>query len=271
MPDITLTKLWNYPLKSAKGIELSSAAVTPRGLQYDRQWALFDSDGQVITARDYPQLLRLSPNVTTQGLELSLDSTIVLRAPIAEMTAAAVTPVKIFSQPAAGQLSSTVVNEWFSNYLGIECRLMYMPESVRRPLLEKYGGQPGQVVSYADVAPLMMLSTASLADLNSRLDQPVSLQHFRPNVVIDGCAAFEEENCTAVQIGTQRFVVAERCKRCVFTTIDPVTQEKRRDGEPLRTLAGYRRHPRGGVSFGILLVPVGEGTIKTGDEVELVF
>ena len=167
--------------------------------------------------------------------------------------------------------------------------MLYTPASVPRQVLEKYGGQPGDVVGFADEGPLSVISQASLDDLNNRLEVPITMNRFRPNIVLTGSQAFQEDDWNTahqgqparmpiqagglgefVKIGDCEFQVLEGCKRCVFTTIDPESLEKRKDQEPLRTLATYRKHPRGGVSFGVLLLPRKLGTIRLGDRVEVI-
>ena len=273
MSNIKITELWSYPIKSTKGISFTETRATRFGIAYDRIFALFDEESQVITARDYPSLLRLSPNITEKGIEFYLENKLAITIPKAVMgidryETPITKSVMIFTQPTSGKSVDPDLDVWFSNYLSKKCSLLMMGPQTKRPILEKYGGKQGQTVSYADVAPLLLISEASLADLNSRLEEPVTMQHFRPNIVVSGCEAFEEESWTSIQIGETIYDVCEPCKRCVFTTIDPITLEKRKDGEPLRTLAKYRKHPRGGgVSFGVLLAPRAEGKIKIDDSV----
>jgi len=275
MSQIKITELWSYPLKSGKGMKLIDPWVNQRGIYYDRYFALFDEEMQVMTARDYPKLLRLSPNITEKDFEFYIDNKLAITIPKAVMgidryETPITKSVLIFTQPTAGKSVSAELDEWCSDYLSTKCSLMMMTNNINRPVLEKYGGKKGQIVSYADVAPISLISEASLADLNSRLEVPISMEHFRPNIAISGCGAFEEETWDSIQIGDCIFDKVEPAKRCVFTTIDPITLEKRKDGEPLRTLATYRKHPRGGgVSFSVLLAPRSEGRINIGDSIHI--
>jgi uncharacterized protein YcbX len=130
-------------------------------------------------------------------------------------------------------------------------------------------GQVGDEVSFADGFPLLLISEASLADLNGRLETPVSMRRFRPNLVVDGERAYAEDQWRRIRVGDVEFEGAKNCSRCVFTTIDPDTGVKDPTREPLRTLGGYRRKPQGGVYFGQNLIPRSGGAIHVGDRVEI--
>jgi hypothetical protein len=129
----------------------------------------------------------------------------------------------------------------------------------------------GDEVAFADAYPLMVISQAALDALNARLAAPVPMARFRPNLVIGASAAHVEDGWTRVRIGDIEFQAVKPCTRCVFTTIDPATMTRDAHGEPLRTLATYRRAPPGaavsGITFGMNLIPRGTGTIRRGDAV----
>lgn len=263
---IQLSQIHTYPLKSGKGFTSETGIITPRGLKYDRHWAVCGADGKALTARTHPKLLNLSPQPTATGISFTakdLPKPITIPYPSED---APLDDLIIFVEPATGVI---VESEWISDYLGEDCRLFFMSDASNRIALQKRGGQPNDVASYADEAPLLLVSEESLADLNSKLETPVSMTNFRPNLVVKGCDAFAEDEWKFIRIGNCEFEVVQRCKRCVFTTINPDTLEKRTDGEPLRTLATYRRHPRGGVGFGVHLVPRKLGAVSIGDVVEV--
>jgi uncharacterized protein YcbX len=163
------------------------------------------------------------------------------------------------------------VDDWFSEQLGEDCFLIFMDENCQREfpkgMASGYEGLPGDLVSYADDYPILVASEASLADLNSRLETPVTMKHFRPNIVLHGCEAFEEDTWSKFRIGECEFELAQQCPRCVMTTIDPETGIKHKH-EPLKTLAAYRRTPAGGAPFGAQAVPRILGTIRVGDVAE---
>jgi uncharacterized protein YcbX len=128
--------------------------------------------------------------------------------------------------------------------------------------------QTGDEVSFADAFPLLLISRAALDGLNARLAKPVSMLRFRPNLVVEGVAAHAEDGWKRIRIGEVEFDVAKACTRCVFTTVDPMRGERDPDGEPLRTLIGYRR-TADGVTFGQNLIPRSAGSVRVGDAVEV--
>lgn len=267
MTSTTLSAINVYPLKSAGRMSYDTAAVHNQGLQYDRNWALFDASNSLITAREYPQLLDLQTSLHNEHLEISLDGDVQIAIPL-KYRGTAVPDLTFFSRTVDGVLLNDEIHQWFSDYLGIPCRLFFQNEQVPRYVLQKHGGRENDEVSFADQCPLLLISTASLADLNSRLDKQISMQNFRPNLVVDGCQAYAEDQWKVIRIGDVEFEVAQACVRCVFTTIDPVTKEKGK--EPLKTLASYRRGPEAGVIFGVHLIPRSLGSVSLSDKISVI-
>nr|WP_252729232.1 MOSC domain-containing protein [Aliiglaciecola lipolytica] len=122
-------------------------------------------------------------------------------------------------------------------------------------------------VSFADGYPFLVISQQSLNDLNSRLATPVTMSQFRPNLVIDNCAPFEEDNWKKIRIGEVEFEIMKSCSRCIFTTVDPITGEKNPQLEPLSTLQKYRKDKKGDVLFGQNLIALNSGNLSLNDEV----
>ncbi len=261
-----LQQIYRYPIKSMEGNSLKECLVTPRGLAFDRHWALFDENGQVITARQFPVLLNIQPQWTASGLCLEHASLPPLSIPFTAENKAQ-RKVYVFDGEASGLEVSEEASQWFTQLLGQSCRLIFMDAQSHRPVLPKYGGRLGDEVSYADECPLLLISEASLYDLNTRLPSPMEMRPFRPNLVVEGSAPYEEDTWKLLRIGSCIFEVAQPCKRCVMITLDPVTGQKHPHQEPLRTLATYRKHPSGGTSFGVHLVPRSEGSIRQGDKI----
>jgi uncharacterized protein YcbX len=161
-----------------------------------------------------------------------------------------------------GVTVSEEADSWLSNTLDQNLRLVMMPESSFRKADPRYAKNE-ENVSFADGFPYLVISQASLDDLNSRLAEPISMIRFRPNFVVTGTDAFAEDQWKNVTIGNLNFEVVKPCARCVLTTINPETAEK--GAEPLRTLASYRR-VNNKVLFGQNMVVKDIGTIKEGDE-----
>jgi len=160
-----------------------------------------------------------------------------------------------------------LVSDWFSTYLGGSYRLVRMPDDVVRPVDQQYATRPEDQVNLADGYPILLISEESLADLNRRLGEPLPMNRFRPNIVINGAEIpYAEDEWSEVHIGEVTFHVVKSCARCVTTTTNQSTAE--RGAEPLRTLASYRQVPRG-VLFGQNLIHASPGCIKNGDSVAI--
>lgn len=262
---MNIAELNIYPVKSTAQVKLKKSAVLPTGLELDREWLLVDQNKELVTARAYPRLLQVRTGMEKNKLKI----TIPLESfSFQSESAGEEVILQFFNEQLNGFTYSSAASQWFSDYLGIECQLIHQKE-VFRPMLEKRGGELGDRVNFGDEAPILLIGQGSLDDLNSRLEHPVTMGHFRPNIVISGTDPYEEDDWKMIRIGSCEFKVAQVCRRCVFTTIDPVTHEKSKTGEPLRTLAGYRKVADGGVAFGMHLIPRKFGEIRVGDTLEI--
>lgn len=256
-----------YPIKSLKGISFEEAGIERRGLRYDRRWMLVDADGQFMTQRDFPKMALIETSVNGDGLKVRFNEREM--AVPAEPEKGPV-EVGIWEGPVAAAMFGEEVNGWFSDALGVECRLVTMPETTRRRIEPEYALNPDEDhVSFADAYPLLLISEGSLADLNSRLEAPIQMNRFRPNIVVAGTEAFAEDGWKKIRIGETVFHLVKPCARCVVTTVDQATGIK--DGkEPLKTLAAYRTKD-GKVLFGQNLIAENPGNvIRIGDEVEVI-
>jgi uncharacterized protein YcbX len=256
-----------YPVKSTRPIALSESEVLPRGLPWDRRWMLVDSEGRFITARQYPVLAMIETALAADTLDISVAGREGLRISLAEPAAQSIA-VTVWKDRCEAVPVGAAADAWFSDYLGVACRLVRMTDQLVRPVNPDYGA-PADQVSFADGFPLLLISGASLDDLNRRLPTPVPMQRFRPNLVVDGERAYGEDSWRRIRVGEVEFAGVKNCSRCIFTTIDPHTGVKDAAGEPLRTLASYRRREGGGVYFGQNLIPRGLGTIRLGDRVRV--
>lgn len=268
LPAKILSGIYIYPIKSTAGIEVPESRVVAEGLTYDRRWAVIDKTNAIVTPRECPRLLGIQTGITEQGLQIMIPGQPSITIPFTPHSKQLL-PVTIFNNPVYGNHISRV-DALLSAYLEMDCRLICMDEECIRYMLPIYGGGEADRVSYADSAPLLLVSTASLDDLNDRLSGKIGMKNFRPNLVVAGCGADEEDRWKKLQIGEVVFDVCEACKRCVVTTIDPQTRERSTDQEPLRTLATYKRHLRGGVRFGVNLIPRNSGIVRQGDEIKII-
>jgi uncharacterized protein len=287
-----LTALHLYPVKSCRGLSVPTADLDDLGLVGDRRFLIVDKTGKFITQRSHPRLALITAALTSDQLTLSAsghDSLTVGRAFLsAEALAKGERPTSVTAP--ARTISVTIWKSeglladdcgdaaaaWLTAFLGQSVRLVRIGEQFHRPVLKK-AALPGDRVSFADAAPLLVISEASLAALNDRLQEnggePVPMDRFRPNVVITGCEPFAEDTWSHVRIGNVVFRSAGKSDRCLMTTTDQLTGE-RPGPEPLRTLATFRRDPLTdptAVYFGTNLIhETKRGTLRLGDPVERV-
>ncbi len=270
---IQLVGLHLYPLKGARGISLKRWLVDRRGLRFDRRWMLVDGDGVFLSQRTLPRLALVRPRLGDRsGTVLigdELPRTLRLEAPEGD-------PLNIPLEPAVGDelvaeiwgdrvgvlAPSPVADDWFTRFLDTPCRLVFLPDDSRRSTDPEYA--PGHEVGLADGYPFLLLSTASLEELNRRLVDPLPMNRFRPNLVVNATDPHEEDRWARLRIGGLDFTVVKPCARCAVTTVDQASGD--RGKEPLRTLATYRNRD-GKVYFGQNLVHRGRGWIQVGDSV----
>ena len=262
-----VSQLYIYPIKSLGGIAVASAEVTDRGLAHDRRYLLVTPDGVFITLRKYPRMALLQAELTGDVLSVRNTTTgdvIRLPEPADGPTDREVT---IWRQTVAARSVSVAADAWFSDALGLTCHLVYMPDRSHRPVAPSSGLRPaGKITSFADAYPFLLIGEASLADLNARYggEEHFGMERFRPNIVCSGGAPYAEDDLTDFTINGISFTGLEPCARCGVPNVDPNTGVASRVGEPLVTLAGYRRMG-GKVYFGMNLVHAGTGTIAVGD------
>jgi len=238
--EMHITALYTYPIKSLAGISLPKARIEKRGLAYDRRWMLVDRDGLFISQREIPQLALLLPGFSARDLIIRHrhESIEPLAIPFHPPEGARETEVQVWDDRCSALLVSREADEWFSEILRSQCHLVYMPDESIRPLDPAYG-LAHEIAGFADSCPLLVIGEASLADLNQRLEHPVPINRFRPNIVFSGGRPYEEESWKNFRIGDVSFRGIRPCGRCRITTINQESAEAGK--EPLRTLSTYRR------------------------------
>ena len=263
---MNISELSIYPIKSLKGIPLEAALVEDRGLKYDRRWMLVDENWQFITQREVPKMATVKVEVGESGLAVSANGR-EFPVPL-EPGTGETENVKVWNSTVKSEFYSDEVNSWFSEVLGVSCRLVAMPETSKRIVSPDYAVRRFEdTVSFADGYPFLLIGEGSLADLNSRLETPVPMNRFRPNFVVKGSEPFEEDSWKRVRIGATEFHIVKPCARCVITTVDQSSGKKGK--EPLATLSQYRNR-NGNVMFGQnLIAESAGGTVRLGDEVEV--
>lgn len=259
-----VTALFIYPIKATTAISLQQAEVRPRGLAGDRRWVVVDDNGNFLQQRTHLKLAVVKTALQPDG-GLIVSATAMDPLHIAPPAGQDRSEVTVWSDTVNAADAGPEAADWFSRFLELPCRLMFMDQDSHRPIAPEYGRE-GDVVSFADALPLLLATDASLADLNQRLDKPLPMSRFRPNLVIDGDAPWAEDKWKRVRVGEIEFEITHPCVRCVVTTIDQETGQKSPGGEPLKTLATFRRGEKG-VLFGQNLVPRNGGIIRVGDNV----
>lgn len=259
-----ISALYAYPIKSCRGSELESAPVGRRGFIQDRQWLLVTPDGDFLTQRDHPRMALIDPRWSAEKLEIS--------APGMPAYSLGLNPyglrwqVTIWRDTCEAVDQGDAAAEWFSAYLGTPCRLVYMADDFTRQVDQRYAPRTTDQTGLADGFPFLILSQASLDDLNSRLSTPLPMNRFRPNLVVAGCVPYAEDTWKVIRVGGIVLDVVKPCARCVITTTDQDTTQ--RGKEPLRTLASYRT-VNGKVMFGQNAIHRAQGQIRRGDLVEV--
>jgi len=267
---MVLSEINIYPIKSLSGISLKSAAVEKRGLQFDRRWMLIDEKQNFLTQRNFPKMATVGVEILENGLRVSQSNheSVIPFEPNTNKTES----VKIWSNKCRAQVYEDKINEWFSDALETNCRLVLMPAETKRKVNYFYAVHKDDVVGFADAYPFLLIGENSLTDLNSRLENPVPMNRFRPNFVVSGADAFAEDSWTRIRIGDVVFYLVKPCARCVVTTIDQSTGVKQ-GVEPLKTLASFRipkRSIKKKILFGQNLIAEDIGKIvNVGDAVEV--
>ena len=269
-----------YPIKSLKGISLNEAIIEKRGLQYDRRWMLVDENGVFFTQREFPKMATIAIDLNENSLEVSSDEFENLLIPNQPTTDEKI-KVRVWQSICDAIVLENNINQWFSEVLQTNCRLVYMPDESEREVNPLFN-QNDDIVSFADGYPFLIIGENSLVDLNSRLENEIPMNRFRPNFVVQNSDAFAEDNWKKLSIGNTIFRTTKLCERCVITTVD-------QNGgfftgkEPLKTLVNYRLAKdvfpdnfesfglgKNAVLFGQNLIAENFGeTVKIGDDVKI--
>lgn len=269
-----LTALYVYPVKSLGGVSVERAAVDALGLVGDRRFLVVDEAGRFLTQRTLPRMALIRTALSADSLHLSQEGRGGVTVPLAPDPAAPLRTVSVWkSEGLLAEDAGDAAAAWLSDGLATRCRLVRIGPAFQRPIL-KPSAAAGDTVSFADAYPFLILSEASLADLNDRLaergEEPLPMNRFRPNLVVSGCAPYAEDTWARFRIGDMTFRAGGSCARCVMTTTDQETAE--RGKEPLRTLATYRRDAGDptDVNFGQNLIhETKTGVLRVGDEVRV--
>lgn len=269
---LRLSGLFLHPVKSGRPVALSHSRIDTFGLEWDRRWMVVREDGRFLSQREHPRLATLRAAVVGEHLELDHPSAGKLRVSLAD-GAGPRRQVTVWKDTVEAEDVGGVAADWIQAVLGEPARLVRLPDGAVRRVNPAYAVDPAWT-AFTDGFPLLLVSEASLDALNLRLVErgasPVPMSRFRPNLVVAGAGLdpFEEDGWRRLRIGAVEFDVAKPCERCVVTTTDQDTGTIPEPGEPLATLAGFRR-VGGKVLFGQNLIHRRPGEIRVGQSVEV--
>lgn len=275
----TLAELNLYPIKSCGGIALREATLTAAGLMhehiYDREWMVVDAQGRFLTQREYPSMALITPRIKGSTLELRAPGMLRLEIPLdlPDPDHAPTLHVQVWDDSVPAYDCDETTATWFSNALGVACRLVRFHPAATRAANPQWTGSADAPVLFSDGYPLLVISEASLEDLNGKLTaqgrSALPMNRFRPNIVISGIEAFEEDYAESINIGKAVLKPVKPCPRCPIPSVDQATG--RIGPDPLDILQTYRADPKidGGIAFGMnAVVLAGEGKmLRIGQEV----
>ena len=273
----TLSALHVHPVKSCAGLALDEGLLVETGLDLDRAWMVVDERGEMLTQRRLPRLALVQPTLRHGEMVLRAPGMLALHVRLDTVEAA--TRVRVWDDVVKAFDMGALAAQWFSDFLGQRLRLVRFDPEQQRLSDPQWTGELQAENAFADAFPLLVANTASLADLNRRLAArgaaAVTMQRFRPNLVLDGLQAYDEDHIDELSIetaeGPVRLRLVKPCTRCSIPNVDPATADT--GSEPGATLAGYRADPRlqGGVTFGInaVIVEGVERTLRAGQPVRV--
>ncbi|HHG84956.1 MAG TPA: MOSC domain-containing protein [Bacteroidetes bacterium] len=261
-----ISHIFIYPIKGLGGISLQEADLTERGLAHDRRWMVVNGKDQFLSQRKYPQMALLRP--TIKDGQIRIDDLRGGREPLLlplELVSDREAYVSIWKNKVHALKADGPANRWISQALGTSASFVFMPKNSHR-IVDPLFVPELDLVSFADAFPHLLISQASLDDLNSRLEKPVPMNRFRPNFVVTGADPYAELTWAEFTIGKVTFMGRKPCYRCAVTIIDQDTGIK--GHEPLQTMNGYLKVNHK-ILFGENLIHDSDGKVSIGDAVEI--
>jgi uncharacterized protein len=243
----SISGLFVYPLKSARGVAQPRARLAATGFQWDRQWMLINPSGTFLSQRTHPQLARIVPEITAEALTLRTPGQSELRLlPAADGERLA---VRVHRVACIGLEQGRVADEWLSRAVGETVRLVRVPPQPQRRANPAFAGATPALMGFADGFPILVCNEASLADLNARLPQSIPMERFRPNIVLRGLPAWAEDRIDTLTVGECTLRLVKPCTRCTIPSVDQRTGRPSTDPAPVLRSFRFDRELRG-VTFG---------------------
>lgn len=262
----TLKSIHIYPIKSLRGIELSTSEIDEFSLKFDRRWMLVDDNNKFLSQREIPKLNQLEVAFSDDAIIVKQKNTTnSIKIPL-KTTSKTTFKVNIWDEYIDAIHIQSQIDEWFSLILNTSCKLVYMPPTANRKVNPEYATN-NEKTSFNDGFPFLIIGEESLNLLNSKLNVPILMNRFRPNFVFSGGQPHEEDTWNTFKIGASVFKRVKPCSRCIITTIDPVTSKIGK--EPLRTLSLYRKKENK-IYFGQNLLCVSGSQVTVGEPIVLI-
>lgn len=268
MTNLSVSELSIYPIKSARGLSLESIQLNKIGPDCDRRWMVVDKNNTFVTQRKFPKMCLINTELKDGNLTMSADGSGECKVPTggAEVRRSSVWGTKVEGEDCGDEAA-----RWVSDYLNKECRVIYMNERYSRLVDPRFATQK-ETVSFADGFPLLVTTQASLNDFNAKLIESgagfeVSMERFRPNIVITGNSAWSEDTWQRISINGIELSLVKPCARCIMPSVNPQTAEKQMAVN--QALLKYRRRNKQ-TYFGQNALYSALGTINVGDAVEII-
>ncbi|MGE5336734.1 MAG: MOSC domain-containing protein [Gemmatimonadota bacterium] len=270
----TITEMYLYPVKGCRGFGVRAAQLPPTGLEVDgigdREWVVVDADGRFLSQRKHPRMALVETRFAGDALRLKAPGMLGLEVPFA--SEGDVVEVRVWDDEVSAVTQGEIADVWFSSFLGVPARLVRFDPEGRRIASRRYTGSLDVPYKFADAFPLLITGRASLADLNARLarigETAVTMTRFRPNIVLDGLAEFEEDYVRSIRRDGLVLQPVKPCARCTVPGVDPMTGEA---STVVPDLLATFRGKADGVMFGVNAIALeGAGaTLAVGDEFEV--
>ena len=262
----TLSNLTYYPIKACRGFDVQASNVERMGLEHDRRMMVVTPEGEFLTQRQHPKFALVTPTLKNDTVTLSAPSFDSIQFGVQK--SGATYPVNIWKSTGVQAVDQgEEAAQWFSDWLGTSVRLVHIADGFKRIVSQEYAVNADDHTGFADGYPILIISEASLQDLNSKLDSQLPMNRFRPNIVVKDCEPFAEDTWQRIRIGDVEMALVKPCARCEVTTTDQATLERKK--EPLKTLGGYRKHKLGAI-FGMNVIPLNKGRLEVGMDVEII-
>jgi hypothetical protein len=275
-PDVRtrIARLFVYPVKSCAGVEVTEAPLTETGLDLDRAWMVVDESGEFVSQRHVPRMALIKPQLKHSEVVLRAPGMLALHLAIEEVAGPA--KVRVWKDEVDAWDMGDIAAQWFSDFLGRKLRVARFDPEVKRPSNTQWTQGVEALNQFSDGYPLLVTSEGSLAELNRRLQaaghDAVGMERFRPNIVLAGLEAHDEDRVDVFRVAADREVQlkpVKPCARCPVPDIDPATAES--TSHVTEALSKYRSNDivNGGLTFGMNAITLAgfDATLRVGQDV----